>query len=179
MEQAWEIPFSPNEFIQEAIKQGHPRSFSKLLPGVLQKAVSKNFSQEGAGSLVQERAKFFKHWLVRAKELEAQERELKQGMDSHARNILEPKRLLLWKEMLQQAQYPDLGVFDEMIRGTVLTGEVAPCGIFDKVFKPAEITESQLKSRSKADRLANFYGCRSSGDEEIETRQYMKKRWRR
>ena len=34
-EHAWGIPFSPDEFIQEAVERGHPKLFSRLVPKIL------------------------------------------------------------------------------------------------------------------------------------------------
>ena len=39
MEQAWGIPFTPEEFIQEAVNRGHPKLISTLVPPVLMEAV--------------------------------------------------------------------------------------------------------------------------------------------
>ena len=42
-EQAWGIPFSPEEFIHEAVQRGHPKAFSKLVPKFLKDAIMDNF----------------------------------------------------------------------------------------------------------------------------------------
>ena len=42
-EQAWGIPFEPEEFILEAVQKGHPRLFSRLVPKVLHEAIRKKF----------------------------------------------------------------------------------------------------------------------------------------
>ena len=39
-------------------------------------------------------------------------------------SILQPKRILLWKEILESSQNPDMGVVDELLWGTNLVGEV-------------------------------------------------------
>ena len=41
-EQAWGIPFTPDEFIQEARVRGHPKLFTQLVPSVLQQAILEN-----------------------------------------------------------------------------------------------------------------------------------------
>ncbi|CAK9112174.1 Uncharacterized protein SCF082_LOCUS52020 [Durusdinium trenchii] len=73
------------------------------------------------------------------------ENDLKESMPEHLRVILGPKRLLVWQKSLEEAGYPDLKVFQEMLNGTELTGEVPPCGIFEKSFKPCDITVEELK----------------------------------
>lgn len=49
-----------------------------------------------------------------------------------------------------------------------------PFGIFEKAFRPAEITTEQLMSSVKATRVLNFYKCSSSGDTEIDEVVYSK-----
>ena len=96
------------------------------------------------------------------------EESLKAGLADHIRHILAPKRLLLWKEILADLQYPDAGVFEELLIGTNLVGEVPPCGMFEKKFKPADITVKQLQTMSMAEKRKNFFRCCSFGDEEID-----------
>ena len=66
-EQAWGIPFTPDEFIQVAISRGHPKSFVSLLPAVLEEAVQQNFSGKDLGSLATLRTDWFSKWTARAK----------------------------------------------------------------------------------------------------------------
>ena len=47
-EQAWGIPFTPEEFVQEAQLRGHPKLFTQLLPGILADAVHTNFCEDQA-----------------------------------------------------------------------------------------------------------------------------------
>eukprot|EP00435_Cladocopium_sp_Y103_P054557 s1350_g17.t1 len=99
-EQAWGIPFDPNEFVVEAVKRGHPKSFTKLVPSVLHSAILQNFQDGKVGDLPSMRSKWFGKWMARAKELAQDERALKSGLQAYAARILEPKRLLLWEEIL-------------------------------------------------------------------------------
>ena len=65
---------------------------------------------------------FFHKWSARARELEGQEEELKKSMPGHVAGILAPKRLLLWRELMVEFGYPDVGVFEEVVSGFKLTG---------------------------------------------------------
>ena len=174
-EQAWGIPFSPEELIYEAVNRGHPKSFSKLVPDILHKAIEKNFaSGSSSGELAGMRAKWFSKWMERAKHLAGDEESLKAGLPMHVRHILAPKRLLLWKEILAELNYPDAQVFEELLSGTNLVGEVPICGMFEKKFKPADITVASLQVMSKSEKRRNFYRCCSSGDDEIDAQVYEK-----
>ena len=82
--------------------------------------------------VVKARAAWFARWMARAKELTEltqAEMDFKANMAHHVSKILQPKRLLLWREILEDLGYPDLGVIDELAEGMKLAGEVPPCGI--------------------------------------------------
>ena len=172
-EQAWGVPFTPDEFVKEAYVSGHPRNLKNLLPSPLEHAISLNINLP-PGDLVSLRAAWFKKWIVRIEELESDERSLKASMPEHLRKILSPKRLLVFREMLAELDYPDLGVFDEIACGTGLAGSVPDSGLFEKVFRPCEITEEQLRSGAEHNRKSIFYSCRGSGDQDVDKVVYEK-----
>ena len=143
-EQAWGIPFLPEEFIQEAVDRGHPKLISTLVPPILMEAVFHNFQNRDLGHLPKLRAEWFSKWTSRANELREAEQELKANMPKHAAKILQPKRLLLWKEILLDLEYPDMGVISELADGTELVGEVptlqfAFVAIYNPYKKKAEV----------------------------------------
>ena len=172
-EQAWGVPFTPDDFVKEAYVSGHPRNLKNLLPSPLEHAISLNINLSPS-DLVTLRATWFKKWIVRIEELESDEMSLKASMPEHLRKILSPKRLLVFREMLADLDYPDLGVFDEIAGGTVLSGEVPGSGLFEKIFRPCEITEEQLRSGAENNRKSIFYRCRSSGDQDVDRVVYEK-----
>ena len=173
-EQAWGIPFSPEEFIHEAVSRGHPKLFSNLVPPALMEAVFHNFANNDLGHLPKLRADWFKKWTARANELRAEEFNWKNSMPGHIADILKPKRILLWKEILLDLEYPDADVVSELANGTELVGEVPTYGIFEKTFKPAETTVESLLKASKAIKMKQFHSCRSSGDAEIDELVWQK-----
>ena len=69
-----------------------------------------------------------------------QESNFKSSLAPHLQHILQPKRLLLLKEIVEAEGYPDTGVFDEISFGTELTGCVPLTEFFDPAFKPALMT---------------------------------------
>ena len=94
--------------------------------------------------LAKARTATLKQWAVRAKALEEDESRFKLGLHPEVAKILAPKRLLLWKELMSQFSYPDLGVFDLITSGISLTGEVESSGLFSPVNKPATLSVQQL-----------------------------------
>ena len=85
-------------------------------------------------------------WLDRAKALTSEESSLHEGLPTAVREILEPKRLLLWKEMMEFYGYPDSSVYDEVTEGIQLAGTAPHVPFFDQCFKPGKITEEELAS---------------------------------
>ena len=137
------------------------------LPKALQQAIDRNASTS-AEQLARSRALFFKKWLARAKELEPEEQKFKASLPEHVAAILAPKRLLLWKELLEHYQYPDQQVFQEVTEGIKLTGQTPATGIFPPTFKPALRQEADLpdwapSARSRVfDKVKTARSCRLS-----------------
>ena len=166
-EQAWGIPYAPDEFVKAAVQAGHPHHIGSLVPPVLAGAISASV-KKSKHQMCSDRAEWFRKWIKRPQELKSQESSLKKNLPRDVANILEPKRILLWKEMLEAASYPDMGRVDEVLNGTSLIGEVEVTGIFESKFKPAEITVEELKEVACHDRLSVFNSARSSGDDEVD-----------
>ena len=61
--------------------------------------------------LATKRTAILKKWANRARELETQESALHATMRPDVAGILAPQRLLLWKEIFPEFNYPDMGVF--------------------------------------------------------------------
>ena len=169
----WGIPWTPKEFVKQAVAKGHPRAFGSLLPEVLQDAVKTNLSLSSA-ELAELRAQWFRKWVQRAQALTVQEADFKRSLAPHLQHILRPKRLLLLKEIIDAEGYPDKGVFEELSFGTELTGCVPCTGVFDPVFKPALITTEELVEQAESSNKAIFRSVRSSGDAEVDAIVFQK-----
>lgn len=115
------IPREPDDFVSRAIRCGHPRSMAIHLPEQVTEVLEQNMSGDIL-TLAKRRIAFLVKWTKRAKELEQDERNFKLSMPIHLRKLLGRKRLLLWKEMLDEYNYPDTGLIDEMSVGFKLTG---------------------------------------------------------
>ena len=76
-------------------------------------------------------------------------------MVDHVANILQLKSLLLWRKILVELGYQDIGVIDELATGIELVGE-APCGVFEKAFKASEITVESLAASSNPRGFSSF-----------------------
>ena len=147
------IPWDPIEFIGQAGKLGHPfhqlSKSNKPLEELIEQLVYKP-------SVVRSKRKsYIERWSRRAKALEPEEAKLKAGMSQHRRKILDSRRILLFKEMLEDIRYDDIGVVQEIIEGATLTGDIPVTGVLDAKLKPARIDVSELMEISEQVKTAN------------------------
>ena len=170
IEVAWGTAWSPEEFVKEAIKAGHPKTFDTVLPSALKHSIEVNASTSPSerASL---RAQWFAKWTKRAADLSADESALKAGLQPYARDILLPKRILLWREILEDLRYPDMGVLEEMLEGVRLTGQTPCTGIFPGAFKPAKRTPEKLRSEASETRKRILSEVRSQGHLDVPLEQ--------
>lgn len=85
-----------------------------------------------------------------------------------------PKRVLLFAEILQAEGYQDMGVVQELLGGTSLVGQVPCTGVFDRSFKPASLSVSELLANSPEVNRKIFFSSRSSGDAAVDQTVYEK-----
>ena len=163
-EVVWGVPWSPEEFLTEALESGHPRTLEAAIPQVLKDAILLR-KTSAPGKIAKVRAEFFAKWLKIAQDLKADEAKLKEGMSKERQRILQPKRLLVWQAMLKEAGYADVGVVEETVKGTDLVGEAPATGIFNTKFRPAKRTVEDLVSCAPVVREAVLQSVRSQGKE--------------
>ncbi|CAE7270489.1 unnamed protein product [Symbiodinium sp. CCMP2592] len=119
------VPWTPQEFVLQAI--------------------DKNASMKPL-QIMQVRAAQSQRWLKRASELEEAEATFKQSLPPHIQASLRNKRILLFKEMLEAAHYPDKAVADDMAKGFSLIGHLELPAGWAPDFRPASISASDLAS---------------------------------
>ena len=139
------IPREPWDFVAQAVKAGHPRSMSLHLNSEVTEMLRINFELD-PHLVVKERAQFCKFWSQRCKELAGEEKALHANLEPHLRLVLQGKRLLLFKEMLEAYDYPDKTLVDDITNGFPLSGwlpksHVLPVGLK----RPSQSVESALK----------------------------------
>ena len=136
------VPREPWDFVERAVAVGHPRSLSIHLSSNVMDMLKQNFSEEPY-KLVKQRAKFLQKWTERCKQLESKELELHATLDDHLRSVLKGKRLLIFKEILEELQYPDRGLVDEICAGFRLSGWLSKSHVFPSTLKrPSQSLES-------------------------------------
>eukprot|EP00435_Cladocopium_sp_Y103_P045636 s2855_g13.t1 len=164
---------SCDEFVQDAVRAGHPIGAASKLPSALEDALTA-IRTMSLGDLAKHRHSTLVYWLGRAKTLAAEEDDFHRKLHKDLQGILAPKRLLLWKEMLSFYNYPDPGVFDEVVDGVELAGAAPFVPAFEPNFKPAAMTTAELASGAEQSRIALVSTVRSSGDKELDSEIFSK-----
>ncbi len=119
----------PMDFVKEAVKKGHPRDILARVTPLARELVDEMVTSSSPQRALR-RASFLKRWLRRSLELREEEKKLKHSLPDHIRHILAPKRLLLFKEMLQSLEYRDAAIADDVTKGFALTGWAPKTGVF-------------------------------------------------
>ena len=136
---------TPEQFLQKALQTGHPMDTTEHLEEVTREALE--FNLRYPHHLVElERKKNLLHARLMAAQLEKQEMTLHEEMPECPRKVLDGKRLLLWRCLLEKYGYDDMGIFEYMAQGVPLAGKhsTAPC--YPGKVKPASITVADLEA---------------------------------
>ena len=137
------VPREPQQFICAAVEAGHPRFLLARLSS--ESSIAVDHLLGDAKNLTLLRTGFLKKWMRRAGELQQEEERVHESLPEHLRLVLRGKRLLLWREMLAELNYPDLKVIDEVLKGFPMTGWTEESGVFEPDVRPPSITVQQLK----------------------------------
>ena len=176
------IPREPSDFIQDAVRKGHPRDIIAQVPQEV-KVVVQSMLDGNMSERFKLRAAFLKKWLKRSIELKEQERSLHQSLPQHLQRILEGKRLLLWREILVDLEYPDVAVIDDICSGFKLTGWAPSTGVFRPDVRRPSLGVQQLISMSKglnASVVNSLHGAAESEHDQLvwdETMTEVDKGW--
>ena len=170
---AFGIYHTPEEFVEEAVKAGHPSQWSAVLPCALEEAIEWNL-RSTPKQLCQTMLQTLSEWSTLAKDLQKEEQNAHAALPDHARVILQGKRILLWKTLLERYNYDDMEVVDELLKGVDLVGSVGRVPSMTSAFKPATKSVGELKESAKASRDATLASMRSGGDGEIDAEVYRK-----
>eukprot|EP00435_Cladocopium_sp_Y103_P026152 s3258_g6.t1 len=82
------------------------------------------------------KAEFLKRWMLRAHARRHDEKALKASMEPDIAEAVSNKRILVFEEMLRDTGFPDIGVVDELKKGSDLTGTDGKCFACIRVFDP-------------------------------------------
>ena len=137
------IPREPSDFVTDAVKKGHPRDVIASAPEEIKRLVAGLLSGDTRPRF-EKRAAFMKRWLRRSLDLKRDEERLHESLPKHLKRILAGKRLLLWKEILQDLQYADVAVIDDIISSFSLTGWAPKTHVFHTHVRKPQYSVDQL-----------------------------------
>ena len=178
----WGQFWEPEEFVEAAMKLEHPYSVENALPKCLLNSIRDNVEWDNV-ELARHRVERIAAWSRLARDLSADEDRLKSSMDPSVADVVKKKRLLLFKQMLVETEFPDIEVMDELIVGASLVGEVPQTNMLPKKFVPAVCSLDTLAEKSSLMRKSNLHSSLSSGDAEIDsivwekTLEEVEKQW--
>ncbi|CAJ1388422.1 unnamed protein product [Effrenium voratum] len=139
---------TPEDFLEHALKVRHPRFLPYPATGAAHDLLDKNIYCP-AGKLVTLRNEFFKVWVTKAGQLADDEKRLHDSMEPHVRKVLHGKRLLVLRDILQELQFPDEKLFEDLIVGFRLTGWMRDSGCFLSIPRPPTLTLDGVKRLNK------------------------------
>ena len=138
---------TPEQFLDKALQVSHPMDTTQHLEPVIQLAIDHVFKTEPK-SLELERKIILLKLKIRAKQMEKREAELHDGLPESVEKVVKCKKLLLWKELLEERHYDDCGVCDFMFNGVPLVGSHDDPGCYPTKVVPASLTENDLRETS-------------------------------
>eukprot|EP00435_Cladocopium_sp_Y103_P000018 s3918_g1.t1 len=159
------LPRAPLDFCERAVKCGHPRGMAVHLPQCVKEVIEQNLSMEPA-ELALLRCKELTRWTVRAEQLKQQEAEYKKSLPEHMQPLMQKKRILLFKEMLEAVDYPDKRLIADMSNGFSITGWQNKTGVFPQCVKRPQFSLSTLKQMAQGLNRAILQQLRDDRDGE-------------
>lgn len=138
------LPRTPQDFLEQALRVGRPRFLPYTASDGVHQLVSENIFSE-ASCLADKRNSFFRTWLARAQDLADDEKRLHASLSPHVRQVLQGKRILVFRDMLEDLEFPDVHLVDDMIQGFRLTGWMRDSGCFLHLPRPPSLSLDGLK----------------------------------
>ena len=126
----------------------HPFDSAVTINGPNLRAIAYTL-EHGVKAVTQKRKAVLEHYRAIERSLRDKEAALKEGMDPAVRQVMGSKNLLLFKQMLSDAGVPDDKLFEDLVNGFRLTGNLEPSGLFPPKYKPAVVSVEELRRSSQ------------------------------
>ena len=167
------VRWTPEQFLKQAVHVGHPFSNFSGLPTEVSAACF-DVASLSRVDIVNNRCSKLGEWVKLAKTLQQEELRQKELMPAERRRILEGKKLLLMRHIIDTEGYDDKTLVDDVANGFSLVGEVPKSNVLPRKLLPAVISEQELHANSHKANLALRYMTRSSGDLELDEKLWAK-----
>ena len=168
--------------MKEATEAGHPRHALARVSDLMKSTLQEVFLGDPF-KIRSKRASFLKRWMKRAVELRADERKLHDNLPDHLQRLLANKKLLLWKQILVDLEYPDYKIVDEICQGFPLTGWAEQSTVFQKQVKSPTVSLQQLTGMARGLNMAVVTSLESAEWQDVdevawqETMQEVEQGW--
>ena len=165
------IHWSPEEFISEALKIGHPEQVTNLLPPELRALLDKN-ETTSLHAIGMERRGELRRWISLVNRHAGDEAQLKTTLGERRAEVLKDKRILLLRQLIADSGHSDLSLPDDLARGFDLTGKLPPSSFFADKFHPASLPCASLRGVADRARDILISSAKSSGDHDMDVALY-------
>ena len=156
------IPRSPEDFLQEACKLVHPTAMAMSIGNLMERNIDAYEDPQGL-EFRRVQCEFAGKLVKLCAELKVEERVRAAEMDSHIREVLSGKRVVLFKRLLEDIGYPDCKIADEMAEGFPLCGWLPASGVFPTRIRAPELHEDFLRKMANSISARSIAATTSSG----------------
>ena len=161
----------PLLFLEAAKLCKHPLDIRKAIPDITLQAIFDVITL-GPVQISKKRIQALQKIKETAASLEASELRIHAGLSKEVSHVLAGKKLALLSKLLDDNEYPDKNLANEIRKGFMLTGVGARSGDLPSRIVSATITPSDLKGRSKIAQALVERTTRSSGDPSLDQQVY-------
>ena len=144
LELAFGLPWTQEAFVKEALKCKHPADRLDALDEGLAQAICSLLTKDPV-EIAKLRASRIKKWAARRDELRMEEERFHESMPPQVKKVLEGKSLLVMAEMLEELDYPDKDLINEIRQGFRITGMARPSNVFEKHIRRPTLEVEELR----------------------------------
>ena len=160
------IPWTEEEFLDQATKLTHPFDWEVLLPPKVARVIS-HLAAAGPDQIKRYRLNQLEYWKQREASLRPQEEELHKRLHPDVERVVASKNVLLFKEMLEEIGYDDMAVVDLLISGVQVIGTLDKVGIWKPEDRAALISKETLLMGAKAAQIDSRRTRQVSQEDEV------------
>ena len=113
------------------------------------------------------RTEVARKWLLRSNELREKERQKHDMMETHSREVMAKKNLIVFSEMVESSGYGDVNIARDIERGFDLMGHLPSSGVFQKSSSFASLMPEHVRKVSGQTRAAIWNSTRSCIDKDV------------
>ena len=139
---------SMQQFVEVAKQLWHPYDELKNLPDPMVKSLFWYLTTSPA-DITKLRLERLSRWKSLRVQLQPMETKLHEQMHEAVSSVMKGKNILLMRQVAEEIQWPDMGLFDEMSHGFRITGNFSSCGVFKPQVNVPDMSVEQLDMNAK------------------------------